>query len=144
MGGASSRSVDVRRSFPMLSSAGEGRLPTESGLGSLRGDGLYADQSEPVEERSLHTSLRGGASMKSLSEPPSMLHQQLHQHDRSLRIGARPSTLEQFDNFTDVPLPDLEDFHLDTPTHGGARERAQEESNHRHQMSDFGHSLFVG
>ena len=72
----------------------------------------------------------------------SVLHQQLHHHERSLMTGARPSTLEQFDNFTDVPLPDLEDFHLDTPpTHG---RHDNETDSHRLRMSDFGHSLFVG
>ena len=72
----------------------------------------------------------------------SVLHQQLHHHEHSLMTGARPSTLEQFDNFTDVPLPDLEDFHLDTPpTHG---RHDNEMDSHRLRMSDFGHSLFVG
>lgn len=79
---------------------------------------------------------------RSVSEPPpGSLQQQLHLHDQSLIMGARPSTLEQFDNFTDVPLPDLEDFHLDTPS---VHQPLDEVAAHRHQMSDFGHSLFVG
>ena len=64
--------------------------------------------------------------------------QGLHQH-MQLEISRRPSTLEQFDDFTDVLLPRMDEFHLDMPTQG-----RQEQAGHRHPMSDFGHSLFVG
>lgn len=78
-------------------------------------------------------------SLKAFRHNPSLLHQQLHRHDHALLAGERPMTLEQFDDFTDVLLPNMEDFHLDmpVPSHPSS-------SSHRHPMPDFGHSLFVG
>lgn len=73
---------------------------------------------------------------------PSLLHQRLHDHDNSLLVGKRPSALEKFDDFVQIPLPDLEEFHLDSPSlSAGLQEEAE---SHGQQMSDFGHSLFVG
>ena len=79
-------------------------------------------------------------SLPSLQNSPSVLHQQLHKHDESLRMGYRPSTLSQIGNFTDVPLPDFKEYHLDTPTQGSQ----EEAGHHRQPIADFGHSLFVG
>ena len=76
------------------------------------------------------------------NHPPSVLHQQLHEHDQSLLSGDRPRALNQFDNFTDVPLPNLEEFDLDMPSIQDRWGKA--ESAHRQEISDFGHSLFVG
>ena len=78
-------------------------------------------------------------SLKAFRNNPSKLHQRLHQHDEALESGRRPLTLEQFDDFTDVLLPRMDEFHLDMPTQG-----RQEQAGHRHPMSDFGLSLFVG
>ena len=78
-------------------------------------------------------------SLKAFCNNPSILHQRLHQHDEALESGRRPSTLEQFDDLTDVLLPRMDEFHLDMSTQG-----RQEQAGHRHPMSDFGHSLFVG
>ncbi len=82
-------------------------------------------------------------SLKKYRHNRSLLEQQLQDHNRSLLMRDRPYTLERFGNFEDVPLPDLEEFHLDTPTDYVARGHEEAES-HRQQMSDFGHSLFVG
>ena len=73
-------------------------------------------------------------SLRAFHNNPSM-HQRLHQH-MALEISRRPSTLEQFE---DILLPRMDEFHLDMPTQG-----RQEQAGHRHPMSDFGHSLFVG
>jgi len=74
---------------------------------------------------------------------PSLLQQQLQEHKQCLLTGDRPHTLDRFSNFLDVPLPDLEEFHLDSPMDYQARSHEEAES-HQQQMSDFGHSLFVG
>lgn len=118
------------RSFPSLFK----HLGTE-------GEGDASNRQAHVNPEGVAQTGRLG-STRSLSEPPSMLQQQLHRHEQSLIMGFRPSTLQQFDNFTDVPLPDLEDFHLDMPSPGSHQD--EQAATHRHQMSDFGHSLFVG
>ena len=126
-GGALGSFGGANRSYPMLTKLH--RLEErdyQSDAQTEKGEGYRSNKEDE------------GLILKSLH--PSMLHQQLHRHDEGLEAGVRPSTLEHFDNFTDVPLPDLDEFHLDTPTHG----RGVEPDTHRHQMSDFGHSLFVG
>ena len=82
-------------------------------------------------------------SLKKYRNNPSLLQQQLQEHKESLLLGDRPHTLDRFSNFEDVPLPDLEEFHLDSPMDYHARAHEEAESHH-HRTSDFGHSLFVG
>lgn len=116
------------RSYPMLFN------PEENGRASHKLERCVMKEGVPDKREGMET--------RSFSEPPSSLQQQLNWHERSLMMGVRPSTLEQFDNFTDVPLPNMEDFHLDTPsTHLPLEDDV---AAHRHHMSDFGHSLFVG
>ena len=57
-------------------------------------------------------------SLRAFHNNPSILHQRLHQHNKALEISRQPSTLEQFDDFTDVLLPRMDEFHLDMPTQG--------------------------
>ncbi len=133
------------------SNSGNCKLPAESS--KYRFDGSAAAAANNMADRLPLMSL------KAYRNNPSALHQQLHEHDQSLMRGVRPTTLEQFDNFTDVPLPNLDDFHLDTPSttssalrgggigRGVAGSGMRDDStttSHRQQMSDFGHSLFVG
>lgn len=44
---------------------------------------------------------------------------------------------EQFSDFEDVDLPDVDEFHLDHPHEDLANVQLQ-------NLNDFGHSLFVG
>ena len=106
-------------------------------------DSRQTDQSDEKKENEDPTKSLSTRSLKKCRHNPSLLHQQLYDHDRSLHMGYRPPALERFGNFEDVPLPDLEEFHLDTPTdyHPHGQEEAE---SHRQLMSDFGHSLFVG
>ena len=66
------------------------------------------------------------------------MHQRLHQHDEALESGRRPSTLEQFE---DILLPRMDEFHLDMPTQG-----RQEQAGHRHPtcLTLDTQDLFVG
>lgn len=141
----------VRQSSPTLSLIGCGRstecLNSSNGICCLeeeetsRDGGVKSSQPhlfKPHEQQG-NTRSSGNSKHSQLSSRNfSVLHQQLHKHERSVQLGVRPSTLKQFEDFTDVPLPDLEEFHLDTSS------SRVEMSAHYYQMSDFGHSLFVG
>lgn len=124
--------IGPHRSFPMLAKSQCGELGAEPGR--TADEGMSQDC---VDDKSTDLALR---SLKAFRNNRSILHQQLHQRDQELETGQRPSTLKQFDDFTDVLLPQLDDFHLDMPTHCYQEEPAVQ----RHPMSDFGHSLFVG
>ena len=82
-------------------------------------------------------------SLKKFSPDVSLLHPSIHGKDDSELKGDSPSTLEKFDDFVKIPLPNLDEFHMDSYAQYCVGVQEESES-HRQKMSDFGHSLFAG